>query len=376
LDVLNSYANLLRFVADDLNDHGFSCTSHNVLSQGADILPIRGTISQYLPADGKTALSTSANSNDVFFRPGCSGSPVYSESLNGIAGIVDQLIDSGNGRFAFMIDSRRLGELIPDIIVHQPSIKKKNRLNNRFLCDRQEVIEGILNEKVRNNQGNLFFLWGNDEQEGKAFSNRYDIEIIRPSNPENSLISIEVDLSSGIFNPERFKTFLLDKVSSIAYDQNKKLELKPEDDILTAYKSLKLVKHKIFFFKVLDYQPEQVSCFEWFFQSFLKVGRENYPSDLHVFVLFEFSSTDTDMEMESKRNELLRLCNNPPCFQLRDVTKSEVRSWIATFSEEEESPFIRTLKELLRRGKDKLPMLDIFDQFDDAIDKLPEKDRL
>lgn len=370
------FANELRFIADDLRENYFSCTSHNTLTPDEDIVPINGTITQYLPAEGKTALSTSANTHDAFLKPGSSGSPVYSETLNGIAGIADQLVENAQDiRYAFMIDARRLADFIPDIIVHQPSLKKKSRADKKFRCDRQKVIEGIHTERSRSDRkGNLFFLWGDDEQEGKAFSRRYELEFIRPVDTGNSSISIEVDLPSDISNLGFFQSGLLEMLSNAAANSNKKIMLKPEDDIFKAGEALKHVRHKVFFFKIIDFSNSQTPCYDWFFRSFLKAGQKAYPDDLHVMVLFEFSEYDPDAK--KKREELFGLFGNPAAFPLEDVTKQHIKSWISQFGEDEESPFITKLKELLRRPENELPMIAVYEQFDDAVRELSNHERI
>lgn len=375
LEVLLPLANALCFVADDLFNHYFSCTSHNTQATDEDIVPVSGSITQYIPSEGKTALSTSSNVHDAFFKPGSSGSPVYSETLKGIAGIADQLIENTSDlRYAFMIDSRRLADFLPDIIVQQPSLKKKSRADKKYRCDRQKVVEGIHNERQRSDRkGNLFFLWGDNEQEGKAFSHRYELEFIRPSDTSNSSISIEIDLPEE-YNLPYFQGKFLEILSDAAAGKSKKLVLKPEDDIFKAAEVLKHVRHKLFLFKILDFSNAQTPCYDWFFNTFLKAGQTPYPDDLHVIVLFEFSESDS--EKDNKRSELFRLFGNPTSFALEDVTKPQIRSWISQFGEEDDSRFIRKLKELLQSPQNELPMLVIYDQFDDALGELANHERI
>lgn len=375
LELVLNLAGELRFVADDVRDHAFSCTYHNTQTTAEDIVPLTGTVSHYLPAEGKTTLHTSINENDPFLKPGSSGSPVYSETLEGIAGIADQLIenDTEEIRYAFMVDARRLADFLPDIVLHQPSLKKKSRAIKKYMCDRGEVIKGMSAVMTQPEHRNLFFLWGDDEQEGKAFSKRYMHQFLRAADPNNSTISIEADLPPDISNPGLFQAGLLENISQAAANSNKKMLLKPADDILAAYNMLRHVKNKIFFFKIIDYSDAQAACFEWFIHTFLKAGTAAYPNDLHVIILFEFGDYDT--EAPAKREALFKLAGNPGAFPLEDVKKTDIKTWISLFGETEGSPFITKLKELLRRPENGFPMLTIYEQFDEALDAIDDNDK-
>jgi hypothetical protein len=366
-DLLQTPAAKLRFVADDVKDNQLVCMSHNTRSAADDIFEINGIIRHYLPAEGKTQISTSSNTRDAFFREGSSGSPVFSETLNGISGIVDQLIKNSDATYANMIDARWIGTLLKnDITVHRPSFQKKSREEKKFLCDRKQVVDGISNELINpSSRGNFFFLYGNHRQEGATFRKRYEQQFF----DSKEITPIPIGLKSKAL--PLFKSDLYAALTGTV--KPRPADMNDDNDILTYYNALKGENPKVFSFCINDFAPEDTDCYKWFANDFLKLGKAAYPKNLHILIVYVYPDFEA-ADAASNLKTLSELFGVQAAFPLENVNRKDIYKWISLFEEDDIHPFKSKLLKLLDVDKD-YPMKDIFDQYDKAIKEIPDHEK-
>lgn len=371
---LKQHTSRIGLVSGDLMTHSFYSLCPD-LDRPTESIEIKGAIGFYNPIDGKTTL-TKTSLAAPFFKPGCSGSPIYSIELNGIAGIVSRrdIEEEDQARYANMVDMRRIHAVagIP-LRSQQQDTTTQNPLPTKslakYLCDRATVLE-YMHEQRDQQKPNFYFLWGDENQEGTTFNKRYNYELSKEARPDesNAVDCFTFPLSEN-WNPATFKSNLLNRFREImlrvvrdrnAFDEKK--------GVMGVHPLLDQLRHKVFIFKITNYATQHAPCYDWLSKDFLQFGETAYPRDLHILLLFSFDASVT--EPEKMRDAIVQHFPGTIPQHLDNINRADIREWLEFIEPEDESLLKKHLRSAFTADKS-YGMLEVLTKYDEVIQQLP-----